>query len=119
MLFTPEKLAEIAAADAEIDNDFCLTQQEIEQSRDRDRFAILESLPIEKRKAATYQKAYREANREKISAYQKAYREANREKISAHKKAYREANREKISAYHRDYYHRKKGGRQEAPLCQN
>ena len=35
---------------------------------------------------AEYQKAYREANREKVAEYQKAYREANREKVAERQK---------------------------------
>ena len=122
-MITPEERAAMAAADAEIEADFCLTQEEIEQSRARDRRAAFEALPFEKKKRAAQQKAYREANREKVAAQQKAYREANREKVAAQqkayyeanrekvaaqKKAYREANREKHNAYHRAYYHRRK-----------
>ena len=55
-------------------------------------------------KAAAYQRAYYEANREKVAAYQRAYREANREKAAAYQRAYREANREKAAAYQRAYY---------------
>jgi len=75
----------------------------------------------EKAKACrkAYQKAYREANKEKIKAYyqanqerilthKKAYREANKEKISLQRKAsdraYREANKEKISLHKKAYY---------------
>ena len=75
----------------------------------------------EKAKACrkAYQKAYREANKEKIKAYyqanqerilthKKAYREANKEKISLQRKAsdraYREANKEKIRADNKAWY---------------
>ena len=92
-MFTPEELSAMAAADAEIEADFCLTQEEIEQSRARDRRAAFEALPFEKKKRAAQQKAWYEANREKVAAQQKAYREANREKYNA---------------YHRAYYHRRK-----------
>lgn len=63
-MFTPEDLSAMAAADAEIEADFCLTQEEIEQSRARDRRAAFEALPFEK-KVAAQQKAWYEANRRK------------------------------------------------------
>ena len=46
----------------------------------------------------TYQKAWREANREKVKATMKAWREANWEKKQASSKAHYTANREKILA---------------------
>ena len=98
MPFTAQELEEMRLADEEIEREFCQTQEEIEASRRRDRRAKFEALPIEKRKAAASQKAYREANREKVAATQKAWYEANREKVAATQKAYREASREKVAA---------------------
>lgn len=71
MPFTAQELEEIRLADEEIEREFCQTQEEIEASRRRDRRAKFETLPIEKRKAAAYQKAWYEANREKVAASQK------------------------------------------------
>ena len=88
MPFTPEELAEMAAADAEIEASFHLEQSDLERSRDLDRTARFEALPPEKRKVAAQQKAYREANREKVAAQQKAYREANREKVNTYMREY-------------------------------
>ena len=107
-LFTPEELEELRRADQEIEENFQITQEEINQSRKRDRESDLESLDHHQRKIAAYQAAYREANREKIAAYHAAYREANREKIAAQKAAYREANREKYNAYMREYMRKHK-----------
>ena len=58
------------------------------------------------KKYKAYQKAYREANKEKIAEQQKAYREANREKINKQAKEYREANKEAIKV--RNALYRKK-----------
>ena len=102
-MFTPEELAEIAAADAEIEAEFRLTQEDLDRSRELDREAKFRALPMEKQKVAAQRKAYREANREKVAAQQKAYREANREKLAAQRKAYREANREKVRERARNY----------------
>ena len=104
--FTEAELAEMAAADAEIDR-APLTKEEYRLSTTLDREARLQRLDNRQRSIAAYQKAYREANREEIAAYQKAYREANREEIAArqkaYQKAYREANREEIAARQKAY----------------
>ena len=101
--FTAEELAEMAAADAEIEAEFRLTPEDLKQSSELDREAKFSSLPPEKRKVAAQRKAYYEANREKVAAQRKAYREANREKVAAQRKAYREANREKVAAQQKAY----------------
>lgn len=57
MPFTPEELAEMAEADAEIEASFHLEQADLDLSRDLDRAAHFESLPPDKRKVAAQQKA--------------------------------------------------------------
>lgn len=73
MPFTPEELAEMAAADAEIEASFRLEREDLERARKLDREAHFEALPYEKRKVAAQRKAYREANREKYNAYMRKY----------------------------------------------
>ena len=102
-LFTPEELEELRRADAEIDDNFIQSQEEIKASRRRDRAAVVDSMTPEKRKIAESKRAYRDANREKIAESQRAYYDANREKIAEAKRAYRDANREKYNAYMREY----------------
>ena len=87
-LFTPEELAELAAFDAEIDESD-ITQNEIVESRARDREAKLCEMSKKDRKIAEAQRAYREANREKIAEAKRAYYEANREKWNAYMREYR------------------------------
>ena len=81
-MFTPEELAEMAAADAEIEKEFHLTQEDLNRSRELDREATFQSLPPEKQKVAEYQKAYYEANREKVRErarnYMREYRAKKR-----------------------------------------
>ena len=79
-LFTEAELEELRRADAEIEDGFALTQEDLNFSRNLDREAKLDKLDNRGRKIAAQQAAYREANREKIAAQQAAYREANREK---------------------------------------
>ena len=81
-MFTPEELAEMAAADAEIEAEFRLTQEDLDRSRELDREARFRALPMEKQKVAAQQKAYREANREQLRErarnYMRAYRTKKR-----------------------------------------
>ena len=81
-MFTPEELAEMAAADAEIEAEFRLTQEDLDRSRELDREAKFRALPMEKQKVAAQKKAYREANREQLRErarnYMRAYRTKKR-----------------------------------------
>lgn len=79
MGFTPEELAEMSAADAEIEENFRLEQSDLDLSRSLDRIAHFEGLDPEKRKVAAQQKAYREANREKYNAYMREYQRKRRQ----------------------------------------
>lgn len=94
MGWTSEELAEMAAADAEIEATFRLLPEDLERARNQDRLARFEALPPERRKVAAQQKAYREANREKVAARKKAWYEANREKYNKHMREYMRKRRE-------------------------
>ena len=78
-LFTAEELAEMAAADAEIDAQ-PLSMEEIRETRERDKAAVHEQKDKKAQKIAENQRAYYEANREKIAENKRAYRAAKREK---------------------------------------
>ena len=96
-LFTPEELAELAAADAEIDA-APLTLEDYRETDDRDRSVRMERKGPKGKKVAAQQKAYYEANREKVAAQKKAYREANREKYNAYMREYMRKRREQCRA---------------------
>lgn len=102
MGFSPEELAEMAAADAEIEKGFRLTREEREACRMRDLAAanLLE-------KAAQRQRYYM-AHKAELNAKAKAYRDANKEHVAALRKARYEANREEINARRRAMYAEKK-----------
>lgn len=76
-IFTPEELAEIAAADAQIEAEFELT---LEERREID--AQNRALKVKDRKKAAYQRAYYQANREEIAARQRAYYQKHKEEIN-------------------------------------
>ena len=113
-LFTKEELEELRRADAELDEEYSLTQEDIDFSRRMDREAKLDRLDNRGRRKAARSAAYREANKEKIAAQKAAYYEANKEKIAAQKAAYYEANREKRNAYQREYRRRKREEKKKA-----
>lgn len=96
-LFTPEELAEMAAADAEIDA-MPLTLEDYRETDGRDRSVKMERKGLKGKKVAAQQKAYYEANREKVAAQKKAYREANREKYNAYMREYMRKRREQCRA---------------------
>lgn len=72
-LFTPEELAEMAAADAEIEENFCLTNEDIRRSREMDREAANDRKDPRTRKISEAHRAYYEANRDKYNAYMRDY----------------------------------------------
>ena len=72
-LFTKEELAELAAADEEIEREFRLTNDDLKNSRELDRKSKLERMDPKKRKIAENQRAYYEANREKYNKYMREY----------------------------------------------
>lgn len=73
-LFTAAELEELRRADAEIDEEYALTPQEIKASRKLDREAELERMDPQKRRIAAQQADWKRENREKWNAYQRAYR---------------------------------------------
>lgn len=73
MIFTPEELEELRRADAEIEESYRLTNEDILESRKRDREAVLARKDNRTRRIAAQQAAYREANREKYNAYMRDY----------------------------------------------
>ena len=88
-LFTPEELAEMATADAEIENE-PITMEEIAASRRRDKAAKHAQKDKKAQKIAENKRAYYEANREKIAENQRAYYKNNPEKYEKHKAYMRE-----------------------------
>ena len=93
-LFTEEELEELRKADAELDEEFRLTQEDLERSRFLDREAKLDRLDNSGRRKAARLAAYREANKEKIAAQKAAYYEANKQKLLDYQRRYRQKKRE-------------------------
>lgn len=87
LAFTPEELEAMRLADEEIEREFSLSVDDIAASNELDRAALYDRKSEKDRKAAEYQKAYLEANKDKIAAQRKAYREANKDKVAARRKS--------------------------------
>lgn len=123
MAFTPEELAEMAAADEEIEREFQLDWDEIQASRERDK----KIARVSETKKAEYQRRYREKHRDKVNQwarerlarrtpeekerdreYHKRNYQENREARLSYQRAYDEANRERIIAYRKEYYQKNK-----------
>ena len=64
MGWTKEELAEMAMADAEIEAEFRLTNEDINLSRSLDRYSVLDGMDAKQRKLAERKRAYYEANRD-------------------------------------------------------
>ena len=80
MSFTPEELDEMARADAEIEREFILTDEEAAESRELDRDALMARKDKKARAVAEYQRGYREANNEAVAERNRRYYEANKAK---------------------------------------
>lgn len=133
MTWTPEELAEMAAADAEIEANFELTEDEIRASDALDHEALKSSgskrnklrerrYYMEHREAiCARNRAYYAKNREKASAKKKEWYRANKEKAAERKKEWYSANREKILEKQRQYRKtmRKNGGVEDAENIPN
>lgn len=78
-LFTPEELEELRRADAELDEEFVQTQEEIEESRKRDKQVLFDRMDAKRKKIAENKRAYYEANREKYNEYMRNYLRKRRE----------------------------------------
>lgn len=76
MSFTAAELAEMAAADAEIEAEFALTAEEIRASRDLDRFAALSAKDNRQRSIAECKRRYRAANKAAAKCSSCDYRRA-------------------------------------------
>ena len=88
MGFTAEELEAMAAADEEIEATFCITADEIKESRDLDRQIKMDGMDAKQRKIAARQAEYRSTNREKIAARQAEYRAEHRDEYNAYMREY-------------------------------
>lgn len=93
-LFTAEELEELRRADAELDDEFVQSQDDILESRARDREAILARMDNTQRKIAEQRAAYYAANKDKIAEY----RSANRDRHNAYMREYMRKYRQRKKA---------------------
>ena len=72
-LFTEAELEELRRADAQLEEDYRLTPEDMAFSRRMDRSVKLDRMDNRGKKIAAQHAAYREANREKYNAYMREY----------------------------------------------
>ena len=87
-MFTPEELAEMAAADQEIEETFHLTGEDMQLSLELDKAAYRDSLPNKERAALDKRKAYRERNWEKVAAQKRTWRTVHRDRYNEYMRVY-------------------------------
>ena len=112
MSFTPEELAAMAEADAQIEAEFELTYEEVQLSRELDAYAVWQRsswAEIEKRETAkkNRSRSYWQ-NSESKKQYQRAYYRQNREACIARKKAWYHKNRASVLAQQKAYQSKRK-----------
>ena len=118
-MFTPEELEDLRRIDEEIEENFELTIEEIQSSKELDveslddetywrRAAGREYYRRNKERANQRSKQYYATHKDYFRNYKKAYYQRNKDIITAQTKAYRQAHREKYREYSRKYYHSKK-----------
>lgn len=117
MPFTEVELAEMRAADEEIEREFeVLTLQERKASMALDSAAKRKDTPYWKyrERRIAYSRKWQKTHREEWNAYQKAYKASHPEykaKAVAYSTEYNKRNREKRNAYRRERYARKKAAK--------
>lgn len=112
MSFTPEELAAMAAADAQIEAEFKLTYEEVQLSRRLDAYAVWQRSSweeIEKRELnkQKHQRDYQKGN-ERKKQYQREYYQRNKQRCIARKKAWYQENRASVIAQQKAYKAKRK-----------
>ena len=100
--WTPEELAEMAAADAEIDAEECCVDRAL--SAELDRYAKYDRLDNRARRTVVRQRAYK-----------REYRQKNKDAVAAYKREYRQKNKDAVAAYQREYRQRRKKRATDSP----
>ena len=116
-LFSPEELEELRRYDAQLDETFVETSEEIVAAYDRDKMAIEDRRDNAQKAALERRRAYNAVNRQKLLDQKRAYNAANREKLLAYYRAYNAANREKRNAQVRVYQRKKRAAAKLAKLA--
>lgn len=107
MSFTPEELAAMAEADAQIEAEFELTYEEVQLSRELDAYAVWQRSSweeIERRKRGARNKQSREHQKQ----YQRAYYQRTKQRCIARKSAWYRANKGSILAQQKAYKAKRK-----------
>ena len=101
-----ERTEEMIAADAEIDEGFHITRDELKASRERDADSAVEALDNRQRARLLtdrkYQREYYQRHQEALKAQHRAYYDEHREKINQKRRGKRQTEYEQL--YQKAYY---------------
>ena len=97
MSFTEEELAEIAAADADIEATFCSADVRAcaAISAELDRLAKYSDIDNDRAKKNEQQRRYYQDHKAEIAEQQRRYREAHKDEIAEYQRRYQEAHKTK------------------------
>ena len=106
--WTQEEIAEMALADAEIEESFCITLDEIDESRERDDYVLDGQLDFRDLHRMQYQREYNKryyaAHKQELNERCRRYHAENREQENRRSAEWRGKNDEYSKAWHKAYY---------------
>lgn len=106
--WTQEEIESMRLADAEIEEDFCMTLEEITGSRERDEYALDGQLDFRNLRRLQYNRAYNKRyyaeHKAALQEKNRAYYAANRARDNERSAAWREKNAEYEQTWQKAYY---------------
>lgn len=106
--WTQEEIESMRLADAEIEEDFCMTLEEITGSRERDEYALDGQLDFRNLRRLQYNRAYNKRyyaeHKAALQEKKRAYYAANRARDNERSAAWREKNAEYEQTWQKAYY---------------
>ena len=106
--WTQEEIESMRLADEQIEGDFCMTLDEIAESKERDTEILDGQLDFAALRRMIYNRAYSqryyEANKRLIAARNKMYYDTHREREKARSREWRERNAQYTRVWQKAYY---------------
>ena len=106
--WTQEEITEMALADAEIEENFCMTLEEIDESRERDDYVLDGQLDFRDLHRIQYQRDYNRRyyaeHKERLNEKNRRYHANHRERENQRSKEWRERNEEYEKNWQKAYY---------------
>lgn len=111
-MFTQEEIEAMRLADAEIEQEFSLTLDEIAESKERDNYVIDGQLDFKDLRRQQYQRAYNKRyytkNKERLNAKSKEYRADHKDEVRRKEAEWKRRNADYSKTYQKAYYNEKR-----------